>query len=98
MAECCDDDGQLSHHFSPLEEQYIREAEEDGEDMGVEVQIQREKEVASQKLWCAFQDSATAVAHLFRGSHLSPNTHLSLRLSHIIRSPNIYFYATPLAW
>lgn len=54
-----------SHHLSPLEEQYIREAEE--EEVGVEAQIQREKDVASQKLWYSFQDSATAVAHLFRG-------------------------------
>ena len=51
-------------HLSPLEEQYIREAEEEVGD--VDAQLQREKEVAAQKLWCAFQDSATAVAHLFR--------------------------------
>lgn len=63
MAEGRDDSHDL--HFSPLEEQYIREAEE--EEAGAEAQIQREKELASQKLWCGFQDSATAVAHLFRG-------------------------------
>lgn len=54
-----------SHHLSPLEEQYIQEAEE--EEVGVEAQIQREKDLASQKLWYSFQDSATAVSHLFRG-------------------------------
>jgi hypothetical protein len=57
------DDGH-SNNLSPLEEQYILEADE--EEAGVEAQIQREKDLASQKLWCAFQDSATAVAHLFR--------------------------------
>lgn len=58
--------GENCHHFSPLEEQLIREVEE--EEATAEAQIQREKEMASQKLWCAFQDSATAVAHLFRGT------------------------------
>ena len=58
--------GEGCHHFSPLEEELIREVEE--EEAAAEAQIQREKEMASQKLWCAFQDSATAVAHLFRGS------------------------------
>ena len=57
--------GENCRHFSPLEEQLMREAEE--EEVGEEAQIQREKDMASQKLWCAFQDSATAVAHLFRG-------------------------------
>lgn len=60
--------GEDTHQFSPLEEQYIREAEEEG--AGEDAQIQREKEMASQKLWCAFQDSATAVAHLFRGIYI----------------------------
>ena len=30
-------------------------------------QLQAEKELAAQRLWQAFQESATAVAHLFRG-------------------------------
>ena len=68
MAEGRDDSNSCSYHLSPLEEQFIREAEE--EEAGVEAQIQREKDMASQRLWYAFQDSATAVAHLFRGSHL----------------------------
>ena len=67
MAEGRDDSH--SSNLSPLEEQYILEAEE--EEAGVEAQIQREKDLASQKLWCAFQDSATAVAHLFRGRLLA---------------------------
>ena len=62
-------DDSHSSNLSPLEEQYILEAEE--EEAGVEAQIQREKDLASQKLWCAFQDSATAVAHLFRGRVLA---------------------------
>ena len=57
--------GDAGSHLSPLEEQYLREAEEEEGDL--DVQLQREKELAAQKLWCAFQDSATAVAHLFRG-------------------------------
>ena len=62
------DDSSSSCHLTPLEEQYIREAEE--EEAGMEAQIQREKDMASQKLWYAFQDSATAVAHLFRGIYM----------------------------
>ena len=50
--------------FSPLEEEYIREYEADGD---IDQQLHREKDQASQKLWISFQDSATAVAHLFRG-------------------------------
>ena len=69
------DDGH-SNNLSPLEEQYILEADE--EEAGVEAQIQREKDLASQKLWCAFQDSATAVAHLFRGRLLASYTHCGL--------------------
>ena len=50
--------------FTPLEEEYIREYEADGD---IDQQLRRDKDVASQKLWVSFQDSATAVAHLFRG-------------------------------
>ncbi len=50
--------------FSPLEEEYIREYEDNGDN---DQQLLREKDIASQKLWVSFQDSATAVAHLFRG-------------------------------
>lgn len=50
--------------FTALEEEYIREYEANGD---IDQQLQREKDVASQKLWVSFQDSATAVAHLFRG-------------------------------
>ncbi len=48
-----------------LEEEYIREYEDNGDN---DQQLLREKDVASQKLWMSFQDSATAVAHLFRGT------------------------------
>ena len=61
-------EGRDSSHLSPLEEQYLREAEADGD---LEQELQREKELASHRLWLAFQDSATAVAHLFRGTALS---------------------------
>ena len=57
-------EGRDSNYLSPLEEQYIQEAEADGD---LDQQLLRERELASQKLWLAFQDSATAVAHLFRG-------------------------------
>ena len=51
--------------LSPLEEQYLHESEPNDDDL--ELQLHREKELASQKLWQTFQESATAVAHLFRG-------------------------------
>ncbi len=66
-------EGRDSNYLSPLEEEYIREAEADGD---LDQQLLREKELAAQKLWLAFQDSATAVAHLFRGLLIS--VHLSL--------------------
>ncbi|XP_003387671.1 PREDICTED: UPF0472 protein C16orf72 homolog [Amphimedon queenslandica] len=49
--------------LSPLEEQYIREqeAEVDADDL-----LATEKDLAAQRLWLSFQESATAVAHLFR--------------------------------
>ena len=50
--------------FTPLEEECIREYEADGD---IDQQLRRDKDIASQKLWVSFQDSATAVAHLFRG-------------------------------
>lgn len=50
--------------FTPLEEEYIREYEDIGDN---DQQLLRDKDIASQKLWVSFQDSATAVAHLFRG-------------------------------
>ena len=55
-------------HLSPQEEEYILEAAEKEVETDIEIQMQREKDLASQKLWCAFQNSATAVAHLFRGN------------------------------
>ena len=57
-------EGRDSNYPSPLEEQYFREAEADED---IDQQLLREKDLAAQKLWLAFQDSATAVAHLFRG-------------------------------
>ena len=57
-------EGRDNSYLSPLEEQYIREAEADGD---LDQQLLRERELAAQRLWLAFQDSATAVAHLFRG-------------------------------
>ena len=57
-------EGRDGGYLSPLEEQYIREAEADGD---LDQQLLREKDLAAQRLWLAFQDSATAVSHLFRG-------------------------------
>lgn len=60
-------EGRDGSYLSPLEEQYIREAEADGD---LDQQLLREKDLAAQRLWLAFQDSATAVSHLFRGRAL----------------------------
>lgn len=57
-------EGRDREFLSPLEEQYIQEVEADGD---LDQQLLREKDLAAQRLWAAFQDSATAVAHLFRG-------------------------------
>ena len=57
-------DNRDSNFLSPLEEQLIQESEADGD---LEQQLLSEKELVAQRLWIAFQDSATAVAHLFRG-------------------------------
>ena len=40
--------------------------EEEGD---AEQDLLLEKDIAAQRLWQAFQESATAVAHLFRGTH-----------------------------
>ena len=58
-------EGRDPGNLSPLEEQYLHESEPNDDDL--ELQLQGEKELASQKLWQTFQESATAVAHLFRG-------------------------------
>lgn len=50
--------------LSPLEEQFIQESEADED---IDQQLLREREMAAHRLWVSFQDSATAVAHLFRG-------------------------------
>lgn len=57
-------EGRESSYLSPLEEEFLQdfEANED-----IDQQLLSEKEVAAHKLWVAFQDSATAVAHLFKG-------------------------------
>lgn len=46
--------------------QYLvyREQEEEGD---AEQELAVEKDIAAQRLWQSFQESATAVAHLFRG-------------------------------
>ncbi len=57
-------EGREQSYLSPLEEQILQDAdcEED-----LDLQLLREREAATQRLWAGFQDSATAVAHLFRG-------------------------------
>ena len=57
-------EGREPSFLTPLEEQFIRESEADED---IDQQLLREREMASQRLWVSFQDSATAVAHLFRG-------------------------------
>ena len=57
-------EGRETGYLSPLEEQFLQESETD-EDL--DQQVLRERELAAHKLWVAFQDSATAVAHLFKG-------------------------------
>ena len=44
---------------------FFREEEEGGD---IDELLLIEKDLAAQRLWQAFQESATAVAHLFRGS------------------------------
>lgn len=51
-------------YLTPLEEQFIQESEADED---IDQQLMRERELAAHRLWVSFQDSATAVAHLFRG-------------------------------
>lgn len=53
-----------TNFLSPAEEGYIREMEEQGD---ADQQLVVEKELAAQRLWQSFQESATAVAHQFRG-------------------------------
>ena len=67
------------NYLSPLEEQYLNESEPNDDDL--ELQLHGEKEPASQKLWQTFQESATAVAHLFRGKSTLVSFSLSLSLS-----------------
>lgn len=45
---------------------FFREQEEEGD---ADELLAFEKDVAAQRLWQSFQESATAVAHLFRGIH-----------------------------
>jgi len=58
-------EGREQSFLTPLEEQILQGAdcEEDLDD-----QLLREREAATHRLWTGFQDSATAVAHLFRGN------------------------------
>lgn len=70
--------------LSPLEEQYLHESEPNDDDL--ELQLHREKELASHKLWQTFQESATAVAHLFRGR-------LILILYFLSLSPSLSYFA-----
>ena len=58
-----------SNFLSPAEEGYIRDMEEQGD---ADQQLVLEKELAAQRLWQSFQESATAVAHLFRGLSCNP--------------------------
>jgi hypothetical protein len=50
-------------HLTPLEEQYIKEVEEEGDADEI---LSFEKDLAAQKLWQSFQESALALANLFR--------------------------------
>ena len=57
-------EGREPGFLSPLEEQFIQESEADED---IDQQLLRERELAAHRLWVSFQDSATAVSHLFRG-------------------------------
>lgn len=61
-------EGREPGFLSPLEEQFIRESEADED---IDQQLLRERELAAHRLWVSFQDSATAVSHLFRGKYFS---------------------------
>ena len=82
-------EGRDPGNLSPLEEQYLHESEPNDDDL--ELQLQGEKELASQKLWQTFQESATAVAHLFRGRSSLPLS-LSLNLSFLPCLSLIFFF------
>lgn len=56
-------EGREPGFLSPLEEQFIQESEADED---IDQQLLRERELAAHRLWVSFQDSATAVSHLFR--------------------------------
>ena len=58
-------EGREQVFLTPLEEQILQDSDCD-EDL--DQQLLREREAATHRLWVAFQDSATAVAHLFRGN------------------------------
>ena len=55
--------GRESQYFPTQEEQYISELE----DEDPEQQLAIEKELAAQRLWLSFQESAGAVSQLLRG-------------------------------
>ena len=57
-------EGREQTSLSPLEEQLLQESDVD---VDLDQQLVDEREIATHKLWVSFQDSANAVAHLFRG-------------------------------
>ena len=57
-------EGREPSYLSPLEEELLQESEVDDD---LDQQLLMERDVSAHRLWVAFQDSATAVAHLFRG-------------------------------
>ena len=66
MAESVGNTGSSKEsQYSTEEEQYISELE----DEDAEQQLAIEKELAAQRLWLAFQESAGAVSQLLRGPY-----------------------------
>ena len=66
MAEHNDTDSECVNGLSSWENGCIQEYELEKESMFDE-RLQAENERTSQKMWTSFQNSATAVSHLFKG-------------------------------
>lgn len=60
---------ELDSWITNWERQCIEEVESSPD---LESQIQNEKDTSSQKLWLLFQNSATCVAQLYKGTHPTP--------------------------
>ena len=64
MAEGSWDREKDSSFLPPPEDGFLRDVDEQGD---ADQQLVLEKELAAQRLWQSFQESATTVAYLFKG-------------------------------